>query len=147
MARDMSIKIIGKRSLNIGQRQGYSMADLFTLIPFSLGGIIGLLIDVVVITAVLLVTEKFLAHEMAVRNSFIMGFIAYLIVPLVFAFAGISIPFAGIIVPLIVWIALGEVLLKGSRAGRLKAAAVAFIVYLALSMVGVPGMIAAFIPV
>jgi len=100
-----------------------------------------------VITAVLLVTEKFLAHEMAVRNSFIMGFIAYLIVPLVFAFAGISIPFAGIIVPLIVWIALGEVLLKGSRAGRLKAAAVAFIVYLALSMVGVPGMIAAFIPV
>jgi hypothetical protein len=116
------------------------MADiaLAGIIPTTLGGIIGLLIEVVIISAVLMITDKFLAHEMSIKHSFIMAIIAYFVVPLAISFINLGIPYAGYIIPLIVWVVLGEILLKGSRTGRLKAAAVAFIVYTILTIAGVP---------
>jgi hypothetical protein len=79
-----------------------------------------------------------------------MAALAYFVSPLVLIFLGISIPFAGIVIPLVVWILLGEVLLKGSSAGfvgRLKVGAVAFVIYLILNLIGVSGMIASIVAV
>ncbi|MCX6815248.1 MAG: hypothetical protein NT120_00150 [Candidatus Aenigmarchaeota archaeon] len=117
------------------------MADLL-----SIGYFISLIIDVIIITIILYITDKFLAHEVSLKHSAIMAVIAYLAAPLVLAYSGISIPFAVYIIPLIVWIILGELLLKGSRGGRMKAAAVAFIIFLILNFAGVPTMLTSAIP-
>jgi len=116
------------------------------IIPLSVGGLIGLLINVIIIAVVLSLTDKLLAHEVSFKNSLIMALVAYLVVPLIISFASISFPFSGYIIPLIIWIALGEVLLKGGRKGKLIAAAVAFILYIVLLLAGVTGMIAGLIP-
>lgn len=108
----------------------------------SIGGIIGLLVNVVIITIILAIADKLIAHEMSIKNSFIMALIAYLVVPIVLAFANITFAFSNYVIPLVVWIILGEVLLKGDRKGKLIAAAVAFIIYLVLMLVGVTGIIA-----
>ena len=121
------------------------MVDVASIIPLSLGGIIGLLVNVVIITVILSLTDKFLAHEISIRNSFIMALIAYLVIPIILSFANISFAFASYIIPLVIWIILGEILLKGGRKGRLIAAAVAFIAYLALTFLGVPFLIAGLI--
>ena len=105
-----------------------------------------MLINVVIITVILSLADKFLAHEMSLRNSLIMALIAYLVVPVILSFANISFAFASYIIPLVVWIILGEILLKGGRKGRLMAAAVAFIAYLVLTFAGVPFLIASLIP-
>lgn len=122
------------------------MVDIATFIPLTVGGILGLLINVIIITIILAVADKFIAHEMSIKNSFIMALIAYLVVPLLLGFANIAFAFASIIIPLIVWIILGEILLKGSRKGKMMAAGIAFVVYLLLTFAGVPGMMAGLIP-
>src|SRR3989338_6686729 len=116
------------------------------IIPLSVGGFIALLINVIIISVILTLTDKVLAHEMSFKNSLIMALVAYLVVPLIISFANISFPFSGYIIPLVIWIALGEVLLKGGRKGKLIAAAVAFVIYLVLMFVGVTGLIAGLIP-
>jgi hypothetical protein len=119
---------------------------LASFIPTSVGGAIGLLVQILIIWVVVMLADKIIAHQIQAKHSLILAVLAYFLSPLVLAFAAISIPFAGIIVPLIVWIVLGEVLLRGYSGGavaRLKVAAIAFVIYLILNMVGVPGMIAA----
>ncbi|MBI3190270.1 hypothetical protein HYZ41_01050 [archaeon] len=122
------------------------MVDITGIIPLSLGGIIGLLINVVIITIVLALADKFLAHEMSFKKSFIMAIIAYLAVPIILAASGISFEFSGYIIPLIIWIVLGQFLLKGGHKKKLIAAAVAFIVWIILMFAGVPGILATMIP-
>ena len=118
------------------------MVDLSGVIPLTLGGIVGLVVEVAIITAILTLSDKFIAHEMAIKHSLLMAFVAYLVVPVILAFASFSIPFVGYIVPLVVWLVLGEVLLKGDRQARLKASLLAFVVYIVLtSFVNIPGII------
>ena len=110
------------------------MVDITGIIPLTLGGIIGLAVNVVIITAVLYFANRFIAHETSGKQSLIMAVVAYLVAPLVLSLVGISIPFSFYIIPLIVWIALGEVLQKGDRKAKLKAAALAFVIYIILSI-------------
>ena len=54
----------------------------------------------------------------------------------------ISIPYAGIILPLIIWIIIGELLLRESSfSTRLKITVIAFVIYLILQFIGLPGLI------
>jgi len=118
---------------------------LASFIPTSVGGAIGLLVQILIIWVVVMLADKIIAHQMQAKHSLILAVLAYFLSPLVLAFAAISIPFAGIIIPLIVWIVLGEILLRGygGAKARLKVAAIAFVIYLVLNYAGVPGMIAA----
>jgi hypothetical protein len=118
---------------------------LGSVIPTTAGGAIALIVQIAIIWIVVMLSDKFIAHKIEAKRSLILAVLAYFISPLLLAFGGITIPFAGLIVPLIVWLVLGEILL---RAGyklsiRLKVAAVAWIMYLILNLLGVPGMIAA----
>lgn len=121
------------------------MVDITGIIPLSLGGVIGLLINVVIITIVLAVADKVLAHEMSLKKSFIMALVAYMVVPIILSAAEISFEFSGYIIPLVVWVVLGQFLLKGGHKKKLIAAAVAFIVWIILFAIGVPGMLASLI--
>lgn len=121
---------------------------LSSLIPTSIGGVVALLIQIAIIWGVVVLADKIIAHQIEPKRSAILAVLAYFVSPLVLAFAAISIPFAGIIVPLVVWIVLGEVLLRAyGFTSRIKVAAVAFVIYFLLNLLGVPGMIAAAITV
>ncbi|GEM_PF-2048597 len=120
------------------------MVEILGLIPTTLGGVIGLLVQVLIVWIAVMLADKIIAHQIEAKHSLILAVLAYFITPLVLSFAAISIPFAGIIVPLIVWIILGQILLR-QTAGfvpKVKVAAVAFVIYFILTFVGLPAMIA-----
>jgi hypothetical protein len=82
-----------------------------------------------------------------------MAIAAYFLAPIlmgVLIIAGIALPsiLALYVIPLIVWIILGEVLLSSisDRKKRLEVAVVAFVIYTILTFIGVPVMIGSFIP-
>ncbi|MEM7813627.1 MAG: hypothetical protein QW548_01875 [Candidatus Aenigmatarchaeota archaeon] len=117
---------------------------LASLIPNTLGGAIALLIQIAIIWVVVIIADQVMAHQIEPKRSLILAVLAYFVSPLVLAFSGISVPFAGIIIPLAVWIILGEVLLKAwGFKNRMKVAGAAFVMYLLLNFMGIPGMIAA----
>ena len=120
---------------------------LASQIPSSIGGVISLVVQVLIIWIVVMLADKVIAHEIEAKRSAILAFLAYFLSPLVLVFVTIPIPFVGLFAPLIVWVVLGELLLSGDRVSRLKVAAVAFVIYLLLNLVGIPGMIAAVIAV
>ena len=121
---------------------------LASQIPSSVGGVVSLLVQVIVIWAVVILADKIIAHRVEPKRSLILAFLAYFISPLVLAFAAINIPFAGILLPLLVWIVLGEILLRvSSFVNRLKVAVLAFVIYLLLNVLGITGMIAASIAI
>jgi len=121
---------------------------LGSLIPTSIGGAVALGVQILIIWIVVVLADKIIAHQIEAKRSLILAVLAYFLSPLVLAFGGIVIPFAGIFIPLIVWIILGEVLLRGFGAMvRLKVAAIAFVIYLILNMIGVPGIIASAIAI
>lgn len=108
-------------------------------------GILGLIINVVVISVVLIILDRFIAHEIAVKHSVIMAAIAYFLAPLSMVLLsqyGISIPFGHYIIPLVIWIALGEILLKSDMKKKAIVAAAAFITYTVLTISGLVGAIA-----
>jgi len=122
------------------------MVDIIGLLPLTAGAILALAINVIIVTAVLSLSNKLLAHEMSIAHSFMMAVLSYFIVPIFLSLLRISFPFSGYVLPLLVWIALGEVLLKGDRMGKLKAAAAAFVIYVLLMSLGVLGFIAGLVP-
>ncbi|MFH1631240.1 MAG: hypothetical protein ABIA21_03420 [Candidatus Aenigmatarchaeota archaeon] len=125
------------------------------VLPLSVGSALGLLINTLVVFVVLIIVNKLIEHDMEPKQSFIMAFLAMFITPIVMLAIGLSgvasvIPFFGVIVllliPLIVWIVLGEVLLKGDMKEKLKVIVVAFLVYTILNFIGVPYIISGAIP-
>ena len=128
------------------------MVDISALIPFtlSIGGAVGLLVNVIIIFIAIVIADKVIAHEIEAKKSLIMAFVAYLIVPLILGAiisAGLSIPYIIYIIPLVVWVALSELLLKAEMKKKLIVAVVAFIIFTALNLVGVPMMISGALPV
>jgi len=129
---------------------------LLSVVPLSIGGVISLLINALLVFIVLVVVNKIIEHEMEAKHSLIMAFLALFLAPLamaVIAMTGVSavIPYFGIIamfvIPLLVWILLGELLLKGDRMEKLKVVLIAFVVYFILNFIGVSIMIRSLIPI
>lgn len=119
---------------------------LASVIPNTVGGAIALLVQILIIWVIIILSDKLIVHRIEAKHSIILAVLAYFVSPLVLAFGGISIPFAGIIIPLIVWVVLSELLLRGlgtTVVTRLKVAAIAFVIYFILNYAGITGLIAA----
>jgi hypothetical protein len=123
------------------------MVDVLGLIPTTIGGVIGLLIQVLIIWIAVMLSDKIIAHQIEAKHSLILAVLAYFLVPLVFSFAAIGIPYASIVVSLAVWIALSEVLLRQTPGfvAKIKVAAVAFVIYLILTFANISGIISGMI--
>ena len=122
--------------------------------PFSLsiGGAISMLIEAIIVFVVLLILDEVIIHQLEVKKSFIMALvvsiISYFVIPFVIAYIPFisAMPFLYYIIPLIVWIILGELLLEGEMKQKLIVAVIAFVVYTILTFIGLPMMISGFIP-
>jgi len=96
----------------------------------SIGGIISLLINVVLTAVVIMILDKVIAHEIEPKHSLVMAFLAYFVAPLLISVAVQFVPIIallGVVLPLIVWMLLGQVLLKADMKQKAIVAIVAFV--------------------
>jgi hypothetical protein len=101
----------------------------------SLSGILSLLVNVVITMIVIMIVSKVISHEANAKHCFIMAFVSYLIAPLVISYLILFVPAivsVAILLPLIVWVILGEALLSGGRKQNLIIAVIAYVVNLFL---------------
>ncbi len=120
-------------------------------IPLSISGLIGLFINVIITTVAIIIADKIIAHEIEGKHAFIMAFVAYFVTPLLLtglALVNIVLPSVAVlyIIPLVVWIGLGEILLKADFKAKLIVAVLAFVIYAALTAIGIPAMMYNLIP-
>ncbi len=114
----------------------------------SIGYVVSLLVSAVVAFIAIVVSDKAIAHNIEAKHSFIMAIVALFVVPIIGAFIAPYVPipyFGAFILPLIVWIALGQVLLSAEMKTKAIVTIVAFVVYLILSIFLTP-IIRGFIP-
>ncbi len=122
--------------------------SLFTSL-LSLGGIVSLVVNVIVTAIAIMIADKIITHEIEVKHSLIMAFIAYFILPLALGYLITFVPAlatVAIILPLVAWIILGELLLKADRKQKAIVAVIAYAVNLLL-LTYVSGFIFSLIPV
>jgi len=120
-------------------------------IPLSIGGAIGLLVNVIIIFLVIVLSDEIVAHNFEIKRSFLMSILAYFVVPIILSVILSFLPqmpfgiFGIYIIPLIVWIILGEILLEAEMLKKAVVAIIAFAAYTILTYIGVPAMIAGLI--
>lgn len=103
----------------------------------SVGYIISLLVNAIVAAIAIIIVNKVIAHNVEAKHAFIMALVALFITPIVGAYIAPFVPlpyFGAFILPLIVWIALSQLLLSADAVTKLKVAVIAFVVYLVLSI-------------
>ena len=127
------------------------MVDIISAIPLSAGGIIATFIDAIIAFIVIVAVDKFIGHNFEPKRTFAMAIIALFVAPIISVALIGSSPLPGFvsvyIVPLVLWIVLGELLLQGeSNKTKLEVAIIAFVVYSVLRIVLVP-TITGFLPV
>ncbi|HLD85136.1 MAG TPA: hypothetical protein VI968_01120 [archaeon] len=114
-------------------------ADIAIGIPLSLGGIIATFVNALIAFVAITIADKFIGHNFEPKRTFIMAVVALFLAPIVstFAFGAGVLPdyFSVYLLPLILWIVLGEVLLGGEgRKTKLEVAIIAFVVYSLMSI-------------
>ncbi len=114
----------------------------------SIGYIVSLLVSAVVAFIAIVISDKLISHNIEAKHSFILAIVALFIAPIVGTFAAPFVPipyFGAFILPLLVWIGLGQVLLSAEAMTKLKVTVIAFVVYIVLSLYLTP-MIRSLIP-
>lgn len=134
------------------------MADIVTDvlllfgIPLTFGGVLGLLIQAFVTFLAVVLADKIIAHNIEAKKALILPFASYFLTVLVFlvlAVAGLVIPpiISVYLLPLVIWIALSEVLLSAEMKTKIYVAIVAFVIYIILNdIVHLPYVISRVIP-
>ena len=115
------------------------MVDLLNLVPFSVAGIVALLVNTVIAFIALVIADKLIAHNIDAKRLFIIAFVALFLTPIVGALllSSLALPavVSGYLFPFIVWLILGELLIKeADMKTKLKVVVVAFVVWIILSM-------------
>ena len=115
------------------------MVDLLSYVPLSVAGVIALLVNMLIAFIALVIADKIVAHSVDAKRLLIIAFIALFITPIVAALAlsSLALPafVSGYILPFLVWLGLGELLIKeADMKTKLKVVVVAFVVWFILSI-------------
>ena len=108
------------------------------LIPSSIGGVVWLIVQSAFVFLAIVLAEKFVTYNIQMQHAFILSVVAYFAAPLAtyaVSYTGIILPsFIGLLLPLLVWIALGEVLIEGDLKSRAMVAIVAYGAYIIINV-------------
>lgn len=105
-------------------------------VPTSVAGAAWLVVQSLAVFLVVMLADRFIAHGYNIKHTLMLAFGAYFLSPaviLALQYAGISITNALFIVPLVVWVVLGELLLEGDRKNKLIVAVVGYLSFVALN--------------
>ncbi|MEM7819279.1 MAG: hypothetical protein QXD48_00420 [Candidatus Aenigmatarchaeota archaeon] len=109
----------------------------------SIGFAVSTLISSIIAFIAIIISDAIIAHNIDTKHSFILAIVALFLAPIAGAllttYINISIPYFEIFIfPLIIWIILGEILLKAEMITKLKVIIIAFVVYEILSIFVMP---------
>ena len=119
------------------------MVDILGAIPLSVGGIVALLVNALIVFVALVIADKIIAHSIDAKRLLIMSIISLFLAPIVGILLASYVPLPGMVsayaVPLLVWIILGELLIKEADfRTKLKVIVVGFLAYILLSIFAAP---------
>ncbi len=118
-------------------------------IPSTIGGAAWILVQTIVIFAVIVISDHIIAHGVGIKHALIMSFVAYFLAPLILVMAslgGFSMPYIHLIIPLVVWVILGEILLEGDMKDKAIVGVIAYVTYVLLSLSGLQAAVISMVP-
>lgn len=109
-------------------------------LPFSinLSLIIVYFINAIVALIAIMIADQVIAHHVEPKRAFGLAVLALVLTPLAAPYIGLTGTMATLILPLVVWIAFGELILENDRITKLKVLGVAFVVYYIMSIFVAP---------
>ncbi|MBS3053834.1 MAG: hypothetical protein J4469_05020 [Candidatus Aenigmarchaeota archaeon] len=111
------------------------------LIPLTIPGIVTMFVNSLLAFIVVVLSDKVISHNLELKRASIVSGVALFITPVVGAlvagYTALPIALSSIIfayvLPLLVWIVLGEILLRSDMKTKLKVMVVAFVAYFILN--------------
>lgn len=127
------------------------------LIPLTIPGIVTMFVNSLLAFVVVVLSDKVISHNLELKRASIVSGVALFITPvlgaLVASYTALPVYLSGIIfayvLPLLVWIVLGEILLKSDMKTKLKVMVIAFAAYMILNFTVGPilfGFVPGFLP-
>jgi len=116
------------------------------LFPFDLtnpvSSLISLVVETVIIVIAISLANIIITHGIDIKRIFVMALLAYLLTPIVGYFLVSFLPAIPYLLPLIVWIVLGEIILKDiDFKKKAIVAAIGYVIFIILSFIGFSGII------
>jgi len=107
--------------------------DTLIAAPLSFVDIISTLLAAIAAFFGLVIADKFIEHGISAKRLFTISFLSLFVVPVVFSvifnYYNYSLFLATGVMPIIAWIALGELLLSSDRKTKLETAVVGYLIY------------------
>ncbi len=127
------------------------------LIPLTIPGIVTMFVNSMLAFMVVVLSDKVISHNLELKRASIVSGVALFITPVVGAlvagYTALPLYLSGIlfayVLPLLVWIVLGEFLLKSDMKTKLKVMVIAFVAYIVLSFTVAPvllGVVSGYLP-
>mgnify|MGYP001614001766 CR=1 FL=1 len=119
-------------------------------IPASIGGIVWLFVQTFIVFIVIVIADRVISHGVETKHALILSFAAYFLPGLILfglIIAGIMLPSSILlVVPLVVWVLLGELVLQGDFKSKLIVAVIAYVAFFALNASPLPSIVVSLIP-
>ena len=119
-------------------------------IPSTVGGIAWLFVQTIIVFIVIVIADRLISHGVDARHALILSFAAYFLPGLVLFglnIAGVSLPGSILLVlPLLIWIGLGELLLEGDFKSKLIVAVIAYVAFFAINASPLQQFVTSLIP-
>ncbi len=119
-------------------------------IPMSIGGIVWLFVQTFIVFIVIVIADRVISHGVETKHALILSFAAYFLPGLIlfgFNLAGILLPSSILLViPLLVWIGLGELMLSGDFKTKLIVAIIGYVAFFALNASPLRAIVTSLVP-
>ncbi len=119
-------------------------------VPTTIGGIVWLFVQTFIVFLVIVLADRLISHGVETKHAIILSFAAYFLPGLLIlgiSIAGISLPGSILLVlPLVVWIGLGEVLLSGDFKNKLIVAVIGYVAFFAINASPLPSIVTSLVP-
>ena len=119
------------------------MTELFGFVlPFVADGIsqsfiLTQLVGALFAAFALVIADKYIGHNIEIKRALFLALTCFFVVPVLLPFTGMNFPYMNVFAPLVVWMALGEMMLVNDFTVKLKVLAVAFFFYYVLNIAAV----------
>ena len=119
-------------------------------IPTTVGGIVWLFVQTFIVFIIIVIADRVISHGVEMKHALILTFAAYFLsqlIPLGLAIVGVQLPSSiFLVLPLIVWIGLGELLLSGDFKTKLIVAVIAYVAFFALNASPLRSIVISLVP-
>lgn len=116
----------------------------------TIADVLWLFVQTLIIFVVIVIADRVVSHGVDIKHALILSFAAYflvLLLPFGLSLTGISLPYFVIaVLPILVWIALGEILLEGDFKTKLIVAVIAYAAYIIINVLPVHSFVTSLIP-